>query len=82
MLDPLLCLVYVNDIPEHVDSEVRMFADDTKNWRASITNFDHTILQQDPSKLCEWSRKWLLKFHVANAGGCIWVAITYTTSTP
>ena len=36
VLGPLLFLVYVNDIPEHVDSEVRMFADDTKLWRALI----------------------------------------------
>ena len=30
MLGLLLLLVYVNDIPEYIDSEVRMFADDTK----------------------------------------------------
>ena len=61
--------MYVSDIPGHVGSEVRILADDTKIWRALITNFDHTILQEDPklSKLCEWSRKWLLKFH---AGKC------------
>ena len=64
MLGPLLFLVCVSDIPEHVDSEVRMFADDTKIWRALITTFFHTVLQEDLNQLCEWSRKCLLKFHV------------------
>ena len=41
-----------------------MFVDDIKIWIALITNYDHTILQKDLSKFCEWFRKWLLKFHV------------------
>ena len=48
VLGPLMCLVYVNDIPEHVDSKVRMFANYTKIWRALITNFDHTFLTKGP----------------------------------
>ena len=39
------------------------YADDTKLYREIKSPDDHQILQNDLSKLCTWSKKWLLKFH-------------------
>ncbi len=67
VLGPTLFLVYVNDIPEIVNSSIKLFADDTKAWRVLKTEEDRVKLQQDLDSLEEWSRKWLLKF---NASKC------------
>ena len=32
VLGPLLFLMYVNDLPEWIKTNIRMFADDTKIW--------------------------------------------------
>ena len=32
MLGPLLFLLYVNDLPDQIKTNIRMFADDTKIW--------------------------------------------------
>jgi hypothetical protein len=64
VLGPFLFLAYVNDIPDIVESNIKMFADDTKIWLKVISQFDIETLQGDLNRLCEWSRKWLLKFHV------------------
>jgi hypothetical protein len=44
-------------MPDHVDSEAYLFADDTKVYTEIKTQTDTTSLQTD------WSDKWLLKFH-------------------
>ncbi len=63
VLGPILFLVYVNDLMETVQSEGKLFADDTKIYRRIKTSQDGEILQDDLSKLQEWSRKWLLTFN-------------------
>ena len=40
-----------------------MYADDSKLYCEIKSPDDHQILQNDLSKLCTWSKKWLLKFH-------------------
>lgn len=64
VLGPILFLVYVNDIPEMVDCKLKMFADDTKIWNSVKNMTDNMLLQEDLDKLSEWSKIWLLKFHV------------------
>ena len=64
VLGPLLFVLYVNDIPDIIKSEVRIFADDTKVWRRIKDSNDCKILQDDLTNICTWSDKWLLKLHV------------------
>src|SRR6218665_4018006 len=63
----LLFLIYVNELPDIIESSVRMFADDTKLWRKIQNEEDEQILQQDLDRLENWSETWLLKF---NASKC------------
>lgn len=60
VLGPLLFLIYINDLPDNISSNIRLFADDCVIYRP-ITNVSDTItLQQDLLKLDEWCRKWLM----------------------
>jgi len=63
VLGPLLFLLFVNDLPDWIKTNIRMFADDTKIWtRISGVN-DSEALQQDLDSLSRWSEEWLLRFN-------------------
>ena len=47
VLGPLLFILYVNDIPDLIESNVRMFADDTKIYSVIQSFDDHLRLQSD-----------------------------------
>ena len=63
VLGPLLFVLYINDLPKDIISDIYLFADDTKIF-TQVTNMeDAAKLQDDLTKLQEWSDRWLLKFH-------------------
>ena len=56
VLGPILFLIYINDIPETVNSNVNiLFADDTKIFRTLKNKPDCEILQADLDNLSDWS---------------------------
>ncbi len=59
MLGSCLFLFYINDLPDNLRSNVRIFADDTI---ASSTN-DSLTLQEDLRRLEMWEAKWFMEFH-------------------
>ena len=63
VLGPLLFVIYINDILDNVNSDGLLFADDAKIFRAISCKEDSLRLQDDITKLEEWSDLWLLKFH-------------------
>ena len=70
-----------NDLPEKVDSDIFLFADDTKILRQVSSTDDAITLQYDLDSLERWSNDWLLKFnadkyHVLTLGK--FENITYT----
>ena len=52
VLKPSLFLFYINDMPDGIQSTVRLFADDTIAY-VTISS-DAANLQQDLDKLAEW----------------------------
>ena len=64
VLGPLLFLLYVNDIPDTVKCDIKMFADDTKLWRKIVKPADSCELQDDLKRLQEWNKRWQLKFNL------------------
>ena len=62
VLGSTLFIIYINDLPETVESMVHIFADDTKIYRKIATENDCVKLQKDLDILQEWSSKWLLSF--------------------
>jgi Reverse transcriptase (RNA-dependent DNA polymerase) len=60
ILGLLLFLLFVNDLPDWVRSQILMFADDTKIWAWISRMEDSAELQQDLDNLMKWSQAWLL----------------------
>ena len=54
VLGPILFIIYVNDLPEVVQSKLWMFADDTKIYRTISSNEDSILLQNDLSSIMKW----------------------------
>jgi hypothetical protein len=66
VLGPLLFLVYINDIVEKIQGNIKLFADDTVLYvDIDRVELAEEILQQDLQKLKEWSDQWLVKFNSA-----------------
>ena len=63
VLGPLLFLVYINDLPECVQSQTRLFADDSLLYREINTPDDVIALQHDLNQLQIWEATWLMKFN-------------------
>ena len=75
VLGPVLFLLYVNELPELTNSNLKMFADDVKLFRGIESDTDAQILQDDLNTLCHWSEDWLLQFNtmkckVMHVGHC------------
>ena len=60
VLGPLLFSLYINDITEDIDSELRLFADDCVCYR-EIKDTEDTVKLQD--RLGCWARSWGMRFH-------------------
>ena len=65
VLGPLMFIVYINDLPDVVNTAIKLFADDTKIYTTTDRSEE---LQQDLDNLQNWSNIWLLKFHPEKCG--------------
>ncbi len=65
VLGPILFVIYINDLPDIVDEKTHifLFADDTKVFRETRTTQDCELLQEDLTKMFQWTHEWLLEFH-------------------
>ena len=63
VLGPVLFLLFINDLPQEVISELLLYADDAKIYRIIRGETDRAILQQDLHAMSIWSDVWLLCFH-------------------
>ena len=63
VLGPLLFLVFVNDLPDWIKTNIHISADDTKIWTRITDVKDSESLQMDFDSLGCWSEKWLLRLN-------------------
>jgi ribonuclease P/MRP protein subunit RPP40 len=63
VLGPLLFLTYINDITENINTNIRLFADDTALYvTVGDPNESNDMLNLDLRNIVEWSNLWLVKF--------------------
>jgi hypothetical protein len=77
VLGPLLFLCHINDLPQAVKSQVRLFADDCLLYRQIKSRADHLTLQRDLENLEDWARKCGMKF---NAKKCYILSVKSRSS--
>ena len=63
VLGLILFLLYINDLPENLQSQVRLFADDTAVYLAVQGPDDSEKLQNDLNLLQVWEEKWDMEFN-------------------
>ena len=63
VLGPILFLLYINDLPENVQSQVRLFADGTAVYLTVQDPNDSERLQSDLNVLQAWEKKWDMEFN-------------------
>ena len=61
---PILIVIFINTLTDVIeDSEIYLFADDNKLYRAIFNDDDSIKLQDDINRMFHWSTNSLLKFH-------------------
>ena len=65
VLGPILFVLYINDINEGLNSQMRLFADDSIVYREIQTSADHLALESDLNKLHRWAKTWQMDFNVS-----------------
>ena len=68
-----LFLLYINDLPDSLQSQVRLFADDTAVYLTVQGQDDNAKLQVDLDLLQKWEQEWDMEF---NPSKCQVVHIT------
>ena len=65
IIGPLLFVIFINDIGEGIsdNSNISLYADDTKLYREINSDQDHEALQQDIRLLSNWATNNLMRFH-------------------
>ena len=63
VLGPLLFLIYINDLSDRVNSQIRLFADDSYLYKTIDTPQDTLQLQKDLDALTKWENEWSMEFH-------------------
>lgn len=74
VLGPLLFILYLNDLPDGLSSQVRLLADDCILYREITSMEDSITLQNDINSLCQWESKWQMKFNVSK---CFAMRVTH-----
>ena len=63
VLGPFMFIVYINDLPNELTTNCKMYADDIKLINIIRSSSDIEKTQTDLNKLMTWSQLWLLKFN-------------------
>ena len=65
LLSPLLFACFINDLPDSLQSDCLMFANDVKLYGKVDSEADAKLLQSQLDNLCKWSETWRLTLNPA-----------------
>ena len=65
VLGPLFFLIYISDLSEGLNSEVKLFADDTSLFSiVNCVNTSASTLNSDLLKIQDWASQWKMPFNL------------------
>ena len=64
VVDPLLLIIYINDLPSHLVNVTKLYADDTKLLSDIVTEVSALNLQRFLDSAFNWTQDWLIKFNI------------------
>ena len=67
VLGPIFFILYINDLPERISNDCKLYADDSKVIAIMRDILSASLLQSDIDALRDWSKDWLLRL---NASKC------------
>ena len=79
VLGPCLCLLYINDMQDMIESNIGLFADETIMYLTGSNQTDCQALQSGLSKPKTWESEWLMAF---NPDKCEVIRITTRKKLP
>ena len=79
LLGPLLFLLYINDLPDNVQSSVSLFADDALLYGIVASDADCDLLHSGLRRLESWQYHWQMEF---NPSKCKIVTISHKNNPP
>ena len=64
ILGPLLFLIFINDIPEGIQSNIKIFADDTSIFSVMKDRINASVkLNEDLYLISKWAHSWKMSFN-------------------
>lgn len=63
VLGPLLFLIYINDLPHNISSNIRLYADDCVLYEVINGPNDHRHLQESFAMFCSWCSTWQMRIN-------------------
>ena len=64
VLGPVLFLIFINDLPEGIKTNCKLFADDSKIYGKAETVEDRNRIQEDIDTCYRWAKLWSMQFHL------------------
>ena len=65
VLGSLLFLCYINNLPNHLTTRVKLYADNALLYSPVSTIADCQNLQEDLDRLVQWADTWQMNFNLA-----------------
>ena len=63
VLGSILFILYINDLPDRINNESNLYADDSKIISILRNNTSRTTLHKDLDAVTEWTQNWLMKLN-------------------
>ena len=60
MLGPYLFLLYINDVVDNIQCNIRLFADDTSLFTVIENNGSIKLLNEDLQRIAQWANDWCI----------------------
>ena len=65
VLEPILFVIFINDLPDDVTLTAKKFTDGTKVFHSISSHCDCLQLQDDLNRIVDWSQIWQMGFDEA-----------------